>query len=188
MLKYGMPVQTLCSWNVPVFKRKVIGATILCTLCCRESGRCQEVFGKGNQIYFVFKDPTPHSSSVFASVISALNKLRSDLTKFLAKVLFVQQNNKGRETFFHPLGKTAPTTSKLNLNRFCLPFLYSWRFLWLAWFTTYRAFRGLGKAKFADGGSILSSSQFSLLTQMPLKTMLNLKVVKINSKIIISLH
>jgi hypothetical protein len=120
MLKYGMPVQTLCSWNVPVFKRKVIGATILCTLCCRESGRCQEVFGKGNQIYFVFKDPTPHSSSVFASVISSLNKLRSDLTKFLAKVLFVQQNNKGRETFFTHLVKQHQQL----LNSISIAFVY----------------------------------------------------------------
>ncbi len=50
---------------------------------------------------------------------------------------------------------------------------------------SYRVFHGFGQAKFAYGCSILSSSQF---TQLPLKTMLNLKVVKINSKVIISLH
>jgi len=35
--------------------------------------------------------------------------------------------------------------------------------------------------------SILGSSQYKLLSQLPLKTMLNLKVVKIDSKIILSL-
>jgi len=34
----------------------------------------------------------------------------------------------------------------------------------------------------------LCASQFSILPQLPLKTMLNLKMVKIDSKIIISLH
>jgi len=52
----------------------------------------------------------------------------------------------------------------------------------------YRAFQGFGQAKFAYGGSILGVSQFKLLPQLPLKTVLLLKVVKINSKIIISLH
>ncbi len=43
-------------------------------------------------------------------------------------------------------------------------------------------------AKFAYGGSILGSSHFTLLSQMPLKMMLDLKVVKIDLKIIISLR
>jgi hypothetical protein len=47
---------------------------------------------------------------------------------------------------------------------------------------------GFGQAKFAYDGSILGSSQFTLLSQMPLKMMLNLKVVKSDSKIIISLR
>jgi len=51
--------------------------------------------------------------------------------------------------------------------------------------TEYRAFHGFGQARFADGGSILGSSQLSLLFELPLKTTLNLKVVKIDSKIII---
>jgi len=42
-------------------------------------------------------------------------------------------------------------------------------------------FHGLGQAKFADGGLVLGSSQFSLLSQLPQKTMLNLKVVKFDS-------
>jgi len=47
----------------------------------------------------------------------------------------------------------------------------------------YRVFHGFGQAKFPDGGSILGSSQFTLLPQLPLKMMLGLKVVKIDSKI-----
>jgi len=46
---------------------------------------------------------------------------------------------------------------------------------------TYKAFHGFGQAKFAYGSSILGRSQFSLLPQLPQK------VVKISSKIIISL-
>jgi len=52
----------------------------------------------------------------------------------------------------------------------------------------YRAFHGFGQGKFANGGLILDSSKFKLLPQLPLKTMLGIKVVKINSKIIKSLH
>jgi hypothetical protein len=46
-------------------------------------------------------------------------------------------------------------------------------------------FHGFGQAKFSDGGLILGLSQLSLLSELPLKTTLNLKVVKIDSKIII---
>ncbi len=54
----------------------------------------------------------------------------------------------------------------------------------------YRAFHGFGQAKFAYSGSILGSAylHYCRLPQLPLKTMLNLKVVKIDSKIIILLH
>ena len=48
----------------------------------------------------------------------------------------------------------------------------------------YRSFHGFGQAKFAYGGLILGLSQFALLPQL----MLGLKVVKISSKIINSLH
>ncbi len=41
----------------------------------------------------------------------------------------------------------------------------------------------IGQAKFAYGGLILGSRQFTLLRQLPLKTILSLKVVKIDSKI-----
>jgi len=34
---------------------------------------------------------------------------------------------------------------------------------------SYRAFHGFGKAKFSDGGSVLGSSQFSILPQLPPK-------------------
>jgi len=45
---------------------------------------------------------------------------------------------------------------------------------------TYRAFHRFGQAKFPDGGSVLGSGQFSILPQLPLKTMLSSKGVKIN--------
>jgi len=44
-------------------------------------------------------------------------------------------------------------------------------------------FHGFGQAKFPDSGLVLGSIQFSLLPQLPLKTMLGLKVVKIDLKI-----
>jgi len=52
----------------------------------------------------------------------------------------------------------------------------------------YRAFHIFELAKFPNGGSILGSSQFSLLAQLPPRILLDLKVVKIDSKIIISLR
>jgi hypothetical protein len=52
---------------------------------------------------------------------------------------------------------------------------------------TYSVFQGFIKAKFPNGGSILSSSQFSILPQLAQKMKLASKVVKIDSKIIISL-
>jgi len=52
---------------------------------------------------------------------------------------------------------------------------------------SYRAFHRFGQAKFPDGGSILGSSQYSKLPQLPPKLLLNSKVVKIDPKIIISI-
>jgi hypothetical protein len=49
-------------------------------------------------------------------------------------------------------------------------------------------FHGFGQAKIANGGSILGSSQLTLLAQLPLKTVLDKKVVKFDSKITILLH
>jgi len=43
-------------------------------------------------------------------------------------------------------------------------------------------------AKFAYGGLVSGSNQFTLLPKLPLKTTLDLKVVKIDSKIIICIH
>jgi hypothetical protein len=40
-------------------------------------------------------------------------------------------------------------------------------------------FTYFGKAKLAYGGSVLGSSKFTLLPQLPLKMILDLKVVKI---------
>jgi hypothetical protein len=48
-------------------------------------------------------------------------------------------------------------------------------------------FHQFRKAKFAYGGLILSSSQFLLLPQLPLKMELASKVVKVDLKIIVSL-
>jgi hypothetical protein len=48
-------------------------------------------------------------------------------------------------------------------------------------------FQGFSKAKSANGVSILSSSQFLILPQLPQKIKLASKVVKVDSKIIISL-
>jgi len=59
--------------------------------------------------------------------------------------------------------------------------------VFLFYFECSRAFQGFGPAKFAYGGSVLGLSQFTLLPQLLIKTMLDLKVVKIDSKIIISL-
>jgi len=54
---------------------------------------------------------------------------------------------------------------------------------------TNKAFHRFGQTKFPNDGSVLGSSKFSILPheQLPLKTMLDLKVVKIDPKIIISL-
>jgi hypothetical protein len=49
-------------------------------------------------------------------------------------------------------------------------------------FISYRVFQRFRQAKFDNGGSILSSSQFSLLPQLPYKMKLAYKVVKIDSK------
>jgi len=50
----------------------------------------------------------------------------------------------------------------------------------------YRAFHLFGQ--FLDSGSILGSSQFSILPQLPLKTMVSLKVVKMDLKTSNLLH
>ncbi len=51
----------------------------------------------------------------------------------------------------------------------------------------YSVFQGFRKAKFGRGGSILSSSQFLILPQLPQKIKLASKVVKVDSKTIICL-
>jgi len=44
-----------------------------------------------------------------------------------------------------------------------------------------RAFHGFGQAKFAYGGLVLGSSLFTILPLLPLKLLLNKKVVRIDS-------
>jgi len=48
---------------------------------------------------------------------------------------------------------------------------------------SYRAFHRFGQAKIPGGGSVLGSSQFLALPQLPPKMMLSLKKVKIDWKI-----
>ena len=52
--------------------------------------------------------------------------------------------------------------------------------------SSYRAFHRFGQAKFAYGGPVLGSSQFSPLPQLAQKMTLASKVVKFDSEIIIS--
>ncbi len=52
----------------------------------------------------------------------------------------------------------------------------------------YRAFHGFGQAKLPDGDLVLDTSQFSILSQLPTKILLNSKVVKIDPKVIILLR
>jgi hypothetical protein len=54
-------------------------------------------------------------------------------------------------------------------------------------YKTYSVFQGFSIDKSANGGSISSLSQFLILPQLPRKIKLTSKVVKIDSKIIISL-
>jgi hypothetical protein len=46
----------------------------------------------------------------------------------------------------------------------------------------YRAFLGFGQDKFPNSGSVLGSSQFSILPQLPPKILLDSKVVRIKIK------
>jgi len=56
-------------------------------------------------------------------------------------------------------------------------------------FCTTEQFTDLGKLNLLTyGGLVLGSSQFTLLPHLPQKTILDLKVVKIDSKIIILVH
>ena len=52
----------------------------------------------------------------------------------------------------------------------------------------YKVFHRFEQAKFAYGSQVLGSSQFLMLPKLPEKTKLVLKVVKMDSKIIISRH
>jgi hypothetical protein len=58
---------------------------------------------------------------------------------------------------------------------------------WYNQLRLYSVFQGFSKAKSANGGLILSLSQFLIPPQLPQKIKLTSKVVKVDSKIIISL-
>jgi len=53
---------------------------------------------------------------------------------------------------------------------------------------SYGVFHVFGQAKFLDGGSVLGSSQFLILPQLPPKILLDSKSVKIDPKIVVSLR
>ncbi len=58
---------------------------------------------------------------------------------------------------------------------------------WKVFKIFYSVFQGFRQAKSSNGGSILSWSQFLILPQLPQKMKLPSNVVKVDSKIIISL-
>jgi hypothetical protein len=69
--------------------------------------------------------------------------------------------------FFHPSTVLGCERESLKINLFQ---------------PSYSVFQGFSKVKFANGGSILSSSQFSILPQLAQKMKLTSKVVEIDSK------
>ncbi len=68
-----------------------------------------------------------------------------------------------------------------------IPYFSVWKWKQFKVAISYSVFQGYSKAKSANGGSILSSSQFLKLPQLPQKIKLASKVVKVDSKIIILL-
>ncbi len=75
--------------------------------------------------------------------------------------------------------------SKISFRKFHSTPLFCKSHITIGW--SYRVFPRFGQAKFPYGSSVLGSSQFSILPQLPPKILLNSKVVKIDPKIIISL-
>jgi hypothetical protein len=73
------------------------------------------------------------------------------------------------------------------LSRFSLPKSMKHTVFLALYLSYYSVFQGFRQAKSANGGLILSSNQFLILPQLLQKMKLASKVVKVNSKIIISL-
>jgi len=100
-----------------------------------------------------------------------------------------QQESKNWSANVH----TKKAKSQSQVNKFVLKIFHKTIFSLYCYFfkkkleTLYRVFPRFRQAKFADGVLILGSSQFTQLPRLPLKMMLNLKKVKIDSKIIILL-
>jgi hypothetical protein len=88
------------------------------------------------------------------------------------------EKNYAEQIFWILLHEVKPDKSGINNERLVIQ-----RNFLLNFYSEFHQFR---PAKFADGDSILSSIQFLLLAQQPLKIKLTIKVVKIESKIIIS--
>ncbi len=107
-------------------------------------------------------------------------------TKKQKKNFFLKTNNSIVEENTHMQWITHITThSKRASNRDNIKTeIYSIQTILKAQDTV---FQGFSKDKSANGGSILSSSQFLILPQLPQKIKLASKVVKVDSKIIILL-
>jgi len=90
----------------------------------------------------------------------------------------------------------AKFTSVVNFINFkCTNFLYKRRvsaafssYMYVEKQCSYEKFVHKMLMKLTHGGSITGLKQFTLLPQLPPKAMLYFKVVKIDAKIIISLH
>jgi hypothetical protein len=93
--------------------------------------------------------------------------------------------HKTAQFFKKRLSNTVSTQKDKKIDRFIRPYRLHPQSVLL--YKGYSVFQGFSKAKSANGGSILSSSQFLILPQLPQKIKLASKVVKDDSKIIILL-
>jgi hypothetical protein len=84
------------------------------------------------------------------------------------------------------LGGEIQETSKKNVLKAIAAQDLLQEVTFMAYLLSYSVFQGFSKAKSANGGSILSLSQFLILPQLPQEIKLASKVVKVDSKIIIS--
>ncbi len=84
---------------------------------------------------------------------------------------------KGLYTLKHLIKYTDPTKMKYKPDYEILESFIMWKLI-----SSYRVFHRFRQAKFANGSSIISLSQFLLLLQLTQKTKLTLKVFKIDSK------
>jgi hypothetical protein len=89
--------------------------------------------------------------------------------------------HEGANAPLHPFATGLQVNSSKRLNLSQTKYSFHYKVLKnILLLQIYRAFHRFGQAKFADGGSILGSSQFTSL--LPLKIMPVLNVVKNDSK------